>query len=317
MSFNCLRALIVVLPVFVIATGLLALEFSQDATLIPDTIAQATSGFDNYMKLGYAATAKRDYRNALIQFRQAGRLRPGNRYAALAIQNISGYVSRGRSASPIFIPPNTGAPIARVGGATRSLDNCSSEQPCLIALLPNRSNGSLLTNADYPTLLFYLSRTTAQRLEFRLQRANDPKIYRVNLSPPQTGGIVSLSLSMLKDEKGNRLPPLASGQDYQWIVSLMLENLDRSQNPTIEGAIQRAALDPILVETLQKLPASDRIALYTANNIWYDAAATLYQERRTQANNAQLGKDWTALLETVGLGRFAQEPFLPCCTVRP
>lgn len=315
MTIMCRQSSIASLTLLLIATGL-ATPVPSQADLLPSAaIAQAASAFDTYMKQGYAATAKRNYREALKQFRRAEELRPGNRYATLAIQNVSNYVSRGQSQVPIFIPPNTGAPIARVGGATRSASDCSEEQLCLIALLPARSQGTLLTSTDYPTLLFYVSTDSAESMELRVLSA-DQTSYSLQMDAPKASGIVSVSFSALQDATGKRLPPLQTGQLHRWIFTVMTNNLDRSQNPSVDGTIQRADLDPILVETIEKTPECDRVSLYTANNIWYDALATIYLARRSQGTNSQFDKDWTALLETVGLEKFASAPLLPCCTGR-
>jgi hypothetical protein len=54
----------------------------------------AGNNYNRYMSLGYRATARRDYRNALINFRKALQARKGDRYAASAISNVSRYASR-------------------------------------------------------------------------------------------------------------------------------------------------------------------------------------------------------------------------------
>lgn len=44
-------------------------------------LAQAKSAYTQYMQLGYNETKRRNYRKALLNFQQAERLRPGDRYA--------------------------------------------------------------------------------------------------------------------------------------------------------------------------------------------------------------------------------------------
>jgi hypothetical protein len=48
------------------------------------------------MRLGYAATQQRDYQTALINFRRALNLRPGDSYATRAISNVESYLQRSR-----------------------------------------------------------------------------------------------------------------------------------------------------------------------------------------------------------------------------
>ena len=54
------------------------------------------NAFTQYMLVGYAATEQRDYQTALINFRRALQLRPGNPYATRAISNVQSYIQRSR-----------------------------------------------------------------------------------------------------------------------------------------------------------------------------------------------------------------------------
>ena len=51
------------------------------------------SPYDRYMRLGYDATQREDYGDALNFFRQALELRPGDYYANEAIENVSTYMA--------------------------------------------------------------------------------------------------------------------------------------------------------------------------------------------------------------------------------
>lgn len=52
--------------------------------------------FSRAMRIGYAATAQRDYQTALINFRRALQLRPDNSLARDAIANVEAYIERDR-----------------------------------------------------------------------------------------------------------------------------------------------------------------------------------------------------------------------------
>jgi hypothetical protein len=52
--------------------------------------------YTRYMNIGYAATQKRDYQTALINFRRALNERPGDSYATRAISNVQSYIQRSR-----------------------------------------------------------------------------------------------------------------------------------------------------------------------------------------------------------------------------
>jgi hypothetical protein len=309
------------------------------------------------MRLGYRSTAKRDYRNALVNFRKALQARPGDRYATVAINNISGYAAR-RESKLVFIPGIQGAPVNRIGAGTRTQDLrlfrsrplpqvtpkpqesppasnsqsdpvtpiqqdeavASSSQICLrdkicspIALVPNNDR-ALLTTAPYPKLLFYIPQTSGKQIELLLRSTEDnAKIYQLSIPAPERSGIVSFDLSTLKDAEGQSLPPLETGKKYQWSLAIGLNSSDRSKDLVVDAAIERQQVNPELVKLLQQGSASDRISLYAVNNFWYDALATLYEERQSHPDDSSLVNDWTSLLTSVDLGSLAKEPLVDCC----
>lgn len=174
---------------------------------------QLRSDYDRYMRSGYTATAKRDYRAALINFRRALSERPGDRYALNAVGNVSKYVAQRGDSSLSFVPPNLGAPGSRQGGATRG--GCNSENQFLTALVPATNIGT--TTAEYPEVFFYIPQTQAQTMEFALLDEKDNQIGKTNVAPSLTPGIVSVRLSALKN-----LKPLEIGKKYHWYMSSTL-----------------------------------------------------------------------------------------------
>ena len=93
------------LPAIIAATCLAPVMPIIAAPQSPTVVAQATTAYNTYMRRGYSATAKRDYRNALVNFRRALRVRPGDSYATAAVNNVSTYARRG-SSKAIFIASN-------------------------------------------------------------------------------------------------------------------------------------------------------------------------------------------------------------------
>jgi Domain of Unknown Function (DUF928) len=293
---------------FLVACGLPAALVQ--ITVPSSVLAQTNPKYDQLMQQGYSATVKRDYRNALIYFRRAERLRPSDRYATVAIRNVSLYVSRGQSNAPLFIASGSGAPINRVAGATRSQKSCLGEDACLIALLPETDPELLMTTADYPILLFYIPQTSAQIMEVRLLDQSMSVPYKASFKPPSTAGIVSAKLADLKNAAGQSLPPLKVDQRYQWDCSLMFDVQDGSGDLTVNGTITRAALNSQLAEMLSQTPAGDRLSLYAINNLWYDLISTLYRERKANPSNPKLVEEWTAILRAIKLDNYALAPLL-------
>ncbi|MBW4553079.1 MAG: DUF928 domain-containing protein [Aphanocapsa sp. GSE-SYN-MK-11-07L] len=293
---------------FLVASGLISPALAQSGFPSPPLLAQTKPQYDQLMRQGYSATAKRDYHNALIFFRQAERLRPSDRYAMVAIRNVSLYVRRGQVKTPLFIASGSGAPINRVPGATRGAKSCLGQDACLTALLPETDPELLMTAADYPILLFYIPQTSAQVMEVRF--FDQGQLYQASFKPPQTAGIVGVSVASLKNAAGENLPPLKVEQQYKWDCTLIVDLDDPSSNVTVNGTITRASLNPELAKILNQAPVGDRLSLYATNNLWYDLISSLYLERKADPNNAGLVEEWTAILETVKLGDYALSPLL-------
>ncbi|MEO1402704.1 MAG: hypothetical protein AAFV72_15850 [Cyanobacteria bacterium J06635_1] len=65
----------------------------------PDTAQPEEDDFIRAMNLGYAYAQQFDYNTALINFRRALELRPGNPYAEVAVQNMEYFIERDRNAA--------------------------------------------------------------------------------------------------------------------------------------------------------------------------------------------------------------------------
>lgn len=268
--------------------------------------AQVASDYNTYMRLGYTATAKRDYSTALIKFRQAERTRPGDRYAINAVRNVSSYVAR-RGESKISVRPiGIGAPSNPVGGAVRT-NSCLRGQRTLTALAQTDKLG--LTTAEYPALFFYLPQSSANtKVELALLDENDKQIGKTIVDAPSvTPGIVGFSLS---DIEG--LPPLEIGKAYHWYLSMICNSQHRSADVFVSGWVRRIELDPVLANELKRLTSRDRASLYAVEGIWYDTIAALYEARRASPEDLSVANDWADVLgsESNELGKIAKEPLI-------
>lgn len=293
------------LPAILATTCLMPVVPTMAVPQLPTAIAQSTtSQYNKYMRQGYSATAKRNYRNALLSFRRALSVRPGDPYATAAINNVSKYARRGTSKN-IFIASNRGAPGTRQGGATRG--GCSSSDRTLTALVPANNLG--MTTTQYPVIFFYVPQTSAETLELSLLDENDNEIYQKNLTPNKSGGIASINFSTLPG-----LQPLQVGKSYHWYLSIVCNTQDRSADIFVDGWVQRIKLDPALQSELQQVSLSDRASLYAVNDIWYDSLAALFEIRKSSPNNSALVNQWADLLDSVGLDQIAREPLVSCCT---
>lgn len=274
----------------------------------PVHIAQLGSDYNSYMQQGYTATAKRDYGTALINFRRALKVRPGDRYAQKAIDNVSSYVAKKRGSRISVVPSGVGAPSRRQGGSARQQGSCLSGKK-LIALVPENELG--LTTAEYPVIFFYLPPTSAKTLKFTLEDQSNGKTHETKVTTPRAAGIVSFSLSTFKD-----LPPLEIGKTYRWDLSIICDSQNKSASALVYGSVQRIELDPFLASELKRAAPRDRVSLYAVNGIWYDTLRSLDQARQSSPNDSSLADEWADLLKSVGLDAIAREPLVQCCTVR-
>jgi Domain of Unknown Function (DUF928) len=266
----------------------------------PVVIAQSTKQFTIYMKLGYAATGRRDYRNALVYFRQAENIEKGNIYATRAIDNVSRYIALAENQKRYWVATGAGAPSNRIAGATRG-QNCSTKEACLTSLVPELT-GQLTTSVEYPAILFYIAQPTAPKMEFRLTDSVDGVNYITTMPTPKQDSFMKVDFDTLKDSNNKKLPPLKVGREYKWDFSIVNDPSDRSANLTVSGTILRKELDPNLAQMLQQATQSDRISIYAANDLWYDFVAALYDETLRNPGDREIASTWSNLLEQIKLG---------------
>jgi len=297
------------LSVALIFAPLLSVGSAKVLAVDPVYQAQVTSAYNQYMQLGYAATAQRNYPNALTYFKQALRESPGDKYAVTAVNNIQYYIQRGRQASLAFI----GIPGRRVAGASRGGDGQNPDRP--IALIPTNTQTDSppqLTTAAYPTFFIYVPQSSAQALEFVLKDDTNGKLlYKATFKPNVQSGIVSISLPA-----NSNLPSLETDKDYTWAFSTIYDPQNRALDLKVEGLIKRILPDPNLTIQLQKAQPQERASLYATSGFWQDTLGTLADLRRLRPSDTAIKTDWEDLLKSVGLGKIAQAPLLPCCTAQ-
>lgn len=67
---------------------------------------KSRSDYERYMRLGYAATKKKEYQTALYYFRMAFKERPDNGYASQAIRNVQAYINGSKFMSKLHRAQN-------------------------------------------------------------------------------------------------------------------------------------------------------------------------------------------------------------------
>lgn len=209
-------------------------------------------------------------------------------------------------------PPDQPAPKVTIGGGRRDNDKCPQDrepanQPSgtktaeqLLTLLVPTSSKLGLTVSPHPTFLVYVPQTSASSVVFTLENQQGEGIYKTKQDLKGTPGIVSFKLP-------TTAPPLAIGQDYKWVVSMVCQPAG-PRDPFAEGVVRRVQPNAELASQLNKAQPIDRVALYAKAGIWQEATADLASLRQSQPQNAELTTAWKDLLQSVGLDAVSSAP---------
>jgi hypothetical protein len=195
---------------------------------------------------------------------------------------------------PIYVPPDLGAPSARVGGGTRG--GPGEALPTLEVLAPDHV---AVTCEKQPTLYWFLSADTSHPLEFSIRRedAMEP-LKEVQLPGPHRQGVHALDLAA----QGVALDPDA---DYRWFVSLVPDPERRSNDVLASGMIRRREPTSQLSARLQAAGPARATFVYAEGGIWYDALASVSKGIESSPADAGLRAQRAALLDQIGLADVA------------
>ncbi|MBT9316903.1 DUF928 domain-containing protein [Leptothoe spongobia] len=210
-----------------------------------------------------------------------------------------------------------GRPRSRTSGGSRG--GCGD---LLVALLPgsdvvqttdattacNLASASDLaaTLESNPTLWFHVPAQVQSDVvaELVLLDNNEQVLSSDMVALPIAGGVIGLQLSH----------DLETNQVYHWIFSILNQPNSPSQNPTVEGSLQRTIAVPSLLAALNTAQgAPSRIQALAQYGIWHDALHGLALLYQAEPNNIAIQDDWASLLSSVGLEEIAEEKPVDCC----
>lgn len=196
---------------------------------------------------------------------------------------------------PVYIPPLRGAPVSRVGGASRG----SGDASVTVEVLAPDHTG--LTVSPRPTLYWYLSALSAAPLDFTLiDEAGIKPLVEVRLDAPESPGVQRVDLAELD-------VTLKPGVNYQWFVALIPDPKQRSNDILAGGMIKRITPSQALMAKLKRASQGELPHIYAEEGIWYDALAAVSEPMRVNPDDATLRTARAALLEQVGLNDVAAE----------
>ncbi|AFY71886.1 protein of unknown function DUF928 (plasmid) [Thalassoporum mexicanum PCC 7367] len=252
--------------------------------------------------------------------------------AAAKINNVQGNLEPNLKSSAKSLPltvtfaprPGKDKPVNTSGAGTRgscltsevtssdfseSADSADNLTLILPAVTP------ALTAQARPTFMFYVPKTKAQQVEFRLfanveNELGEPQtgVYRqtIDLNNQLNGeaGIISYSLPA-------ESPMLQLDQSYAWSVALICNQNKRSRDIVVQGAIERVELSASLASQLAQATLAQQAQLYAQDGIWYEAAAILAQLNRND-HGAGAEQLWQSLLgaQQVELEAIASNPIV-------
>lgn len=202
--------------------------------------------------------------------------------------------------APLYNPPIRGAPVSRVGGGTRGLED---DRPSVIVLAPDHVG---LTTHTQPELYWYLSKDSHYPVSFSLNDATSIEpILETVLPPPIKAGIHRIQLANYEI----RLQPDVV---YDWFINVVMSADDPSPLVVAGGAIKYMGPDNARAQHVNRAlkAASDPTQawrLYAASGIWYDAVAALSQRIRQTSQAAELLNQRTTLLKEIGISEFPSD----------
>lgn len=203
-------------------------------------------------------------------------------------------------------PPDIGEPGRRADAGSRGCEEInkpltSGSQKQLTALVPLYSDSKLVlgrTSATHPTFWFYVPYQPPFPGKFVLRDKDDKLVYQTDVILPKTPGVVSFLLP-------STVAPLEIGKQYHWYLKIYCQSPE-NLSAFIDGWIQRNSLNPSLKSQLEKATPQERVTLYAANGIWFEALSTAGEMRRRDPKDT----NWAALLQAVRLNDLANEPIV-------
>ncbi|MDJ0677377.1 MAG: DUF928 domain-containing protein [Calothrix sp. MO_167.B42] len=220
----------------------------------------------------------------------------------------------------IWAPKRVGIPPGkRSGGAVRG--ECPRTAISLTALVPATEEGLTFvekTVSPHPNFWFYVPyaekfpSSSGRRLEFVLLDDSENIFYRATYYLPQklssvkAGGIISVPMP-------KTIKPLQEGRRYRWVFSVICNPTNPSGDTTVNGWIERVAINHTLNGQLdEKLKLERSAADYAAQGIWYETVGTLAKLLRDEKSpSSKLQRNWSSLLESVGLTKLSTKPIVP------
>jgi len=203
--------------------------------------------------------------------------------------------------SQTFKPPKRGAPPVSSGGSTRS-GSCLTDKKVITPLIPPNKLG--LTLGQHPTFFWHVPESSVKTAKFLVFADDDQTLfYETSLTLPDKSGIVSFKLPQTA-------PALTVGKTYHWYLTIVCNTEDSSNNPIVDGWVERIKPELALSQALAKANLRTLPTIYAEAGIWHEALTSLVQLRRTEPNNLKVRIDWRQFFKSVNLSAIASSPLI-------
>ncbi len=178
---------------------------------------------------------------------------------------------------------------ARVTGGSRGSGDSTVR---LDVLTPDETG---LTTQEQPSLFWYQSKPAKAQFELTLLEENKTKpLLQTKTDRASQAGIQRLKLA----DHGIRLEP---GVEYRWVVALVIDPDNRSNDLVASGFVKRVSPSKDLQQKLAKAAPGARAGIYAEAGIWHDALASLSDQIDAHPNDRDLRNQRASLLQQVGL----------------
>lgn len=193
-------------------------------------------------------------------------------------------------------------------GAKTASFNQARGNPCrssikgdLIALVPKDNVvTTVLNNFNF---FMYVPKHELKSAEFEITDKSGKSIYYLtDLNISDTSGMIQLIVP--------ENISLETNKEYTWIFAMICDPWDRTSDIFVEGTIKKIEISSDLENKLQNATPIEQVQLYKNAGIWNEAISLVAELRESNP------QEWEELLESVGLEKFASEPFVPCCELK-
>lgn len=200
-----------------------------------------------------------------------------------------------------YNPPNLGAP-----GDTRDAGGrpfCQTPERPLMALSPSQTNWGETIDA-HPTFWLYIPEMPGSIALVLTDEQTQAEVFRTQFDDVPQGGMVRLPLP-------ETAPPLEVDRLYRWQLQFVC-NESADARFQVNGVIVRRSPPPSFLADLETASPRQRVQLFAAHGLWYNALTELADLRLAEPENDQYQRDWADLLShpSVALDDLIAEPLL-------